>query len=101
MKSLNSVSAVCLLVFPGLTSDVLASAWTCQSAELTRQVVVSYPDAPARLPCKVFYSKPDENVVPRVLWEAINTPDYCEHKAAEFIKKLSSSGWRCLSDDLK
>lgn len=101
MKSLNSVSAVCLLVFAGLASDVLASAWTCQSEKLTRQVVVSYPDAPARLPCKVFYSKPDENVVPRVLWEAINTPDYCERKAAEFVKKLSSSGWRCLSDDFE
>jgi len=101
MKHLNSGSTVCLLVFLGLASDVSADAWTCQNAELTRQVVVSYPDAPARLPCKVFYSKSDENLVPRVLWEASNTHDYCERKAAEFIEKLSSSGWRCLSDDLE
>jgi hypothetical protein len=64
-------------------------------------VVVFYPGAPARLPCKVFYSKPDENVVPHVLWEASNTQNYCERKAAEFVEKLSSSGWRCLSDDLE
>jgi len=101
MKHLNAGSAVCFLVFLGLTSDVSASAWTCKQAGLTRQVVVFYPGAPARLPCKVFYSKPDENVVPHVLWEASNTQNYCERKAAEFVDKLSSSGWRCLSDDLE
>ena len=101
MKYLNYRSSVCLLVFLGLASEVPASAWTCQKAELTRQVVVFYPEAPARLPCKVFYSKPGQNVLPRVLWEAENTQNYCERKAAEFIEKLSSLGWRCSSDDLE
>ena len=98
---LNFASPVCLLVFLGLASEVSASSWTCQSAELTRQVVVFYPEAPARLPCKVFYSRPKENVLPRALWEAKNTQNYCERKAAEFIENLSSSGWRCFSDDLE
>ena len=92
---------VCLLVFLGLASEVSASTWTCQKAELTRQVVVFYPEAPARLPCKVFYAKPKENVLPRVLWEGKNTKNYCEHKATEFIEKLSSLGWHCFSDDLE
>jgi hypothetical protein len=101
MKYLNFGSPLCLLVFLGLASEVFAGSWTCQKDELTRQVVVIYPAAPARLPCKVFYAKPKENVLPRALWEAKNTQNYCEHKATEFIEKLSSLGWRCLSDDLE
>ena len=100
MKHLKLLSPVCLLVFPGLASEVSASSWTCQKAELTRQVVVVYPEAPERLPCKVFYARPKENVLPRALWEAKNTQNYCEHKAAAFIEKLSSLGWRCSGDDL-
>lgn len=87
--------AVCLLVMPGLASEAFASAWTCHKAELTREVIIFYPEAPARLPCKVFYAKPNENVMPRALWEAKNTQKYCEQKAAEFIEKLSSMGWSC------
>ena len=101
MKYLYFGFPLCLLLFPGLASEVPASSWTCQNAGLTRHVVVFYPEAPARLPCKVFYSKPKENVLPHALWKAINTRNYCERKAAEFIEKLSSSGWHCLSDDLE
>lgn len=101
MKYLNAGSAVCLLVFLGLAPDVSASSWTCRNAGLTREVVVYYPEAPARLPCKVFYSRQMENVLPRALWEAKNTPNYCERKATEFIEKLGSSGWRCFSHDLE
>ena len=100
MKYMNFGSPVCLLVFLGLAAEVSATSWTCQQAELTRQVVVFYPEAPSLLPCKVYYSKPDENVLPRALWEAENTQDYCELKAAEFIEKLKLLGWRCFSDDL-
>ena len=99
MKYQYFLIPVCLLVLPGLASEVTAGSWTCQKDELTRQVVVFYPQAPARLPCKVFYSKPKENVLPRVLWQAKNTQNYCERKAAAFIEKLSSSGWRCFSDN--
>ena len=101
MKYLNFGSHLCLLVFLGLASDVSASSWTCQKAEFTREVVVSYPEAPARLPCKVFYAKPQENVLPRALWEAKNKQTYCKHKAEEFIEKLSSLGWRCFGGDLE
>ena len=101
MKYLNFGSPVCLLVFLGLASEVSASSWTCQKTELTRQVIVFYPEVPARLPCKVFYTKPKENVLPRALWEAKNTQNYCTRKAAEFIEKLSSQGWNCFSDDLE
>ena len=101
MKYMNCVFPVCLLVFLGLASEVSANSWTCHRGELIRQVVVFYPEAPARLPCKVFYSKPEEDVLPRALWEAKNTHNYCERKAAEFIEKLSSSGWRCSSAELE
>ena len=100
MKYLNIGSPVFLLVFLGVASEVSASSWTCQKAEFTREVVVFYPEAPARLPCKVFYAKPNEDVLPRALWEAENTQNYCEHKAEEFIEKLSSLGWRCFGNDL-
>ena len=99
MKHLNSGSAVCLLSFLALASEVSASSWTCQNAGVIRQVIVYYPEAPARLPCKVFYAKPEENVLPRALWEGENTLNYCEQKAAEFIEGLVSSGWRCVRDD--
>jgi hypothetical protein len=101
MKYLKFGSYVCLLVFPGLASETSASSWTCQSAGATREVVVFYPEAPAQLPCKVFYAKPKDNVLPRALWEANNTPNYCQHKAEEFIEKLSSLGWHCSVNDLE
>ena len=100
MKYLNFGPTLCLLVFLGLASDVFASSWTCQKAEFTREVVIFYPEAPARLPCKVFYAKPTENVLPRALWEAKYSQNYCEYKAEEFIGKLSDLGWRCLSSEL-
>ena len=100
MKYLSFGPPVFLLVFLVLASEVSASSSTCTKAELTRHVIVFYPDAPARLPCKVFYAKPNENVLPRVLWEAENTQNYCEHKATAFIEKLSSFGWHCTGDAL-
>jgi hypothetical protein len=91
---------VYVLAFLGLAGQVSANSWTCQNAGFIRQVVVFYPDEPVQLPCKVFYAKPNENVLPRALWEAENTHNYCEQKAEEFIKKLSSHGWHCYSDEL-
>jgi hypothetical protein len=101
MKYLNIGSHVYLLVLLGLASEVSASSWTCQNAGFVRDVVIFYPEAPARLPCKVFYAKPGENVLPRALWEAKNTQNYCEHKAGEFIEKLSSYGWHCIGNNLE
>jgi hypothetical protein len=101
MKCLVIRVPVCLLVFLGLAAEVSASSWTCQKDGLTRHVVVFYPEAPAQLPCKVFYSRPDENVLPRALWEAKNSRNYCERKAEEFVEKLNSSGWRCLGDEVE
>jgi len=99
MKYLNSAVPLCVLVFLGLASEVSASSWTCQKAGNTREVVVSYPNAPARLPCKVFYAKPNQNVLPRTVWQSMNTENYCERKAAELIEKFDSLGWHCISDD--
>jgi hypothetical protein len=99
MKYLNFGPPVCLLVILGLASEVSASSWTCQKAGITREVVVFYSNAPAPLPCKVFYAKPKQNVLPRTLWQANTTKNYCERKAVDFIAKLSSLGWRCSSDE--
>jgi hypothetical protein len=101
MRHLNILSPVCLLVFLGLVSEVSASSWTCRNDEFIRHVVVFYPESPARLPCKVFYSKPKENALPRALWEARNTRNFCERKAAEFVEKLSSLGWHCIEDGIE
>jgi hypothetical protein len=95
MNHLKCGPPVCLLVILGLASEVSASSWTCRNAGVTREVVVFYPNAPAPLPCKVFYGKPKQNVLPRPLWEASHTKGYCERQAVEFVKKLTSSGWRC------
>ena len=83
----------------GPAADALADSWTCQQEDLTRHVVVYYPQSPARLPCEVFYSKPQENVVPRALWKAANREGYCERKAAEFVAKLESWGFHCALDE--
>ena len=90
---------ICLPCLLGMATDVSAEAWACRQGDLTRHVVVYYPEAPARLPCEVFYSKPQENVVPRALWEAANREGYCERKAAEFVAKLESWGWNCVLDE--
>lgn len=83
-----------------VTSPVVsgAASWTCRQADLTRQVTVFYPAAPASLPCRVFYTKPNENVLPRPLWQADHTEGYCERKAAEFVGRLTSWGWACSLD---
>ena len=86
------------MVFLALTSEGLASSWTCQNTHLTRNVTVFYPDAPAPLPCKVYYTKTTENALPRVLWKAQNQEDYCERKAEELVGRLRSLGWECTSD---
>lgn len=101
MKCLVSGVPLSLLVLLGLAAEVFASSWTCQQAGLTRHVVIFYPEAPAQLPCKVFYSRPEENVMPRALWEAKNTRNYCERKAVEFIERLNSAGWSCIRDNLE
>ena len=98
MKCLRYGAYVCLLAFLELASVASASSWSCQADKHTREVVVFYPKAPARLPCKVYYAKPEENVLPRALWEATNTHNYCENRAKELVEKLSSMGWRCLRD---
>ena len=100
MKILNNRFLLCLLAVLAQPAGVSASSWTCQQADITRQVVIFYPEAPVQLPCKVFYAKPNENVMPRVLWEAQNTPNYCEIKAVKFIEKLVSMGWQCYLDGL-
>jgi hypothetical protein len=99
VKSLKYGFRLCVLIFLGMASVASASSWSCQAARNTREVVVFYPKAPARLPCKVYYAKPEENVLPRALWEATNTHNYCENRAKELVEKLSSMGWRCLRSD--
>jgi hypothetical protein len=82
-----------------MPSDSFANSWTCHYAELTRNVVIFYPNEPNRLPCKVYYTKPDENLMPRVLWKAENENNYCDRKAVQFIKRLESWGWQCSIDN--
>ncbi len=102
VKHLNSKSWVLyLLILLGMATESFASTWTCRYAELTRNLVIFYTNAPAQLPCKVYYTKPMENVLPRALWKAQNEENYCERKAEEFIEKLRSWGWRCTRDHLQ
>ncbi|MEW8525216.1 MAG: hypothetical protein AB2552_19405 [Candidatus Thiodiazotropha endolucinida] len=99
MKNLIYKSCALLLTILVMPSESFASSWTCQYSELTRNVVIFYPNEPASLPCKVYYTKPDENVMPRTLWKAKNDDHYCERKAVDFIKTLESRGWQCSSDN--
>ena len=98
VKHPRIVAGICLGSLLAVVYAAGADSWTCHKSGLTRQVVVFYPDAPAALPCQVFYSKPNENVVPRALWEAQNLEGYCERKAAQFVARLESWGWRCVRD---
>lgn len=99
MKNLVYNSWVLLLTILIAPSDSFAKSWTCHYAELTRNVLIFHPNEPATLPCKVYYTKPDENVMPRTLWKAENDDNYCERKAVEFIKTLESRGWQCSGDN--
>ena len=99
MKHLIYKSWGLLLIILIMPSESFANSWTCHYAELTRNVVIFYPNAPAKLPCKVYYTKPKENVMPRTLWKAEHEDDYCERKAVEFIERLESWGWQCSIDD--
>jgi hypothetical protein len=83
-----------------LPSEIFADSWTCHQGALTRNVVIFYPSAPYRLPCRVYYTKPDEDVMPRTLWKAELEENYCQRKASEFVGKLESLGWQCsVSED--
>lgn len=99
MENLTYKPWMLLLSILVLPSVSFANSWTCHKAELTRNVVIFYPNEPARLPCKVYYTKPMENVMPRTLWTADNDDNYCERKAVEFIKKLESWDWQCSRDN--
>lgn len=99
MKNLIYKSYALLLTIFVIPSESFSSSWTCHYSELTRNVVIFYPNEPAGLPCKVYYSKPKENVIPRTLWNAENDDTYCERKAIEFIKTLESRGWQCSIDN--
>lgn len=76
-----------------------ADSWTCRQAGLTRQVTLYYPQSPARLPCRVYYSKPDENAIPRALWKARYVESFCTDKARELVDLLQSTGWQCTADE--
>ncbi|MCU7805834.1 MAG: hypothetical protein KZQ96_21850 [Candidatus Thiodiazotropha sp. (ex Lucinoma borealis)] len=99
MKHLICKSWVLLPTILMMPSESFANSWTCHYADLTRNVVIFYPNEPARLPCKVYYTKPKENVMPRTLWKAENEDNYCARKAVEFINALESWGWQCSSDN--
>lgn len=72
-----------------------ADAWTCAQDGLVREVTVFYPNAPAPLPCEVFYTKRHENGLPRALWSASNEAGYCARKAEAFVARLRGLGWQC------
>ncbi len=84
-----------ILLMPSVS---FANSWTCHYGELTRNVVIFYPNEPNKLPCKVYYTKPKENVMPRTLWKAENDDTYCKRNAVEFIETLESKGWHCSLD---
>lgn len=102
MKRRHCAAAICCLPVLPLSGPALADAdddsWTCRQAGIERQVTLYYPQAPAPLPCRVYYSKPDENALPRALWRARSTDGFCARKARELVERLQSSGWGCTSD---
>ncbi len=99
MKTPNITTGIALVLLVGASAAVSGMSWTCQSTGLVRHVLVIYPEAPDVLPCQVFYAKPNENVVPRQLWQANSTKGYCEDRAAELVSKLGSLGWHCTLDE--
>lgn len=95
MNRLVTTASFAVFAAVGSSAAMSDDSWVCEQADLTREVLIVYPAAPEVLPCRVFYSKPDENLVPRMLWEARNTEGYCEEKATGFVRTLESWGWQC------
>lgn len=98
MNAKCPIGALGLALLVASNPAAAADAWTCTKADLERNVTIYYPQAPERLPCEVYYSKRDENVIPRVLWDAQRNAGYCKRKAAAFIHRLESLGWQCVAD---
>ncbi|MES9993102.1 MAG: hypothetical protein ABW098_14180, partial [Candidatus Thiodiazotropha sp.] len=73
-------------------------SWTCRQAELTRKVVITYPNEPAALPCKVYQTMPNNNAIPRTSWTAEHDDAFCKQKAIETLNNLETKGWECSSD---
>jgi hypothetical protein len=99
IKNLPNKAWLLPLIILTIPSVSCANSWTCHYGELTRNVVIFYPNEPSKLPCKVYYTKPNENVMPRTLWKAEHEDTYCERKAIEFTGTLESKGWHCSLDD--
>jgi len=99
MKTAKPGLPLSVMIVAAWLSDGHADSWTCRYADLTREVLIVYPEEAALLPCQVYYAKPDENVLPRVLWRAEHTAGYCERTAARFVEKLTSLGWQCGGSD--
>lgn len=92
-KSLPGVLTLALWL--SMVPASAADSWTCTQGNMTRNVDVFYADNASRLPCRVYYSKPGESVMPRLLWNASSQLDYCQSKANAFVTRLESWGWRC------
>jgi len=99
VKTIRKATSISTIVGLTLAGPIaVADGWTCEQSGLTRQVTLYYPDAPATLPCEVYYSKPSENALPKRLWSARNEAGYCERKAREFVATLEQLGWSCAAD---
>jgi hypothetical protein len=68
------------------------------SDEVRRVLTMHETDAP--VPCTVRYRKETEapGAPAEVLWSAENEAGFCEARAAEFVERLESWGWRCAAD---
>lgn len=58
-----------------------------------RVVEVISKDSEKKVPCEVSYSK--EDGTSKTLWNSERDASYCETKAAEFVQKLGTMGWKC------
>ncbi len=59
----------------------------------TRRLETSFPDYPAKLPCKVIYYREDGKT--QVIADAKHSEGYCAQKREAFLEKLQAWGWQC------
>lgn len=98
MHIMQIVAALSLVVLlPMFASSALADD-VCRQGEQTRTVSIVYSEPGQPVPCEVLYEKQPVGEK-RSLWRANNEAGYCESQAQDFVKKLTTMGWSCTTEE--
>lgn len=94
--AIQTIGVACIIsALDAAADEPIERSWHCSSQGLERQIVLyrrAASTGDGEFACRTVYAKDGES---KVLWQALNNPDYCEPKVLALVKKLQNSGFQC------